>query len=65
MQVCTVYSHLKSEITILYSLSQIRKTPGQDLAGRIAMAGAAVALVGFLAWSLATYGTASVMPSLP
>jgi undecaprenyl pyrophosphate phosphatase UppP len=30
-------------------MSQIRKTPGQDLAGRIAMAGVAVALVGFLA----------------
>ena len=46
-------------------MSQIRKTPGQDLAGRIAMAGVAVALVGFLAWSLATYGTASVIPSFP
>ena len=46
-------------------MSQIRKTPGQDLAGRIAMAGVAVALVGFLAWGLAMYGTASVIPSLP
>ena len=46
-------------------MSQVQKTPGQDMAGRIAMAGVAIGLIGFLAWSLAMYGTASVIPSLP
>ncbi len=46
-------------------MAQVQKTPGQDMAGRIAMAGVAVGLIGFLAWSLFTYGTDSVMPSLP
>jgi hypothetical protein len=46
-------------------MSQEHKTPGQDMAGRIAMAGVAIGLIGFLAWSLATHGTASVIPSLP
>ena len=46
-------------------MSQVQKTPGQDMAGRIAMAGGAIGLIGFLAWSLATHGTASVIPSFP
>jgi len=46
-------------------MSQIRKTPGQDLAGRIAMTGVVVGLIGFFAWSLMTHGTSSVIPSFP
>jgi hypothetical protein len=46
-------------------MSQIRKTPSQDRAGRIAMAGVVVGLIGFFAWSLMTYGTSSVIPVLP
>ena len=46
-------------------MAQVQKTPGQDMAGRIAMGGVAVALVGFLAWSLMTHGTSSVITTLP
>ena len=46
-------------------MAQVQKTPGQDMVGRIVMAGVAIGLIGFLVWSLATHGTASVIPSLP